>query len=144
MREPYLLVAVPVIAADTDAAAKRLFTAPQQRFLRLIRGEPVELLPPVDSMEPLWSDTEKAAVENRLRAAIVGSEATVQTGLETLVRDTRADEVIIVTDTYEHSDRMDSYQRVARVAGEIQLAPNGMDAAGDVERTGSDKRLTRE
>jgi luciferase family oxidoreductase group 1 len=51
LRKPYLLVAVQVIAAETDGAARRLFTTPQQRFLRLIRGEPVELLPPVDSME---------------------------------------------------------------------------------------------
>src|SRR5580700_3909011 len=106
------------------AAARRLFTTPQQRFLRLIRGESLELLPPVDSMEPLWSDIEKAAVENRLGAAIVGSDATVQVGLEKLVNDTHADEVIVVTDTYEHSDRMDSYDRVARIAAEIKLVPN--------------------
>ena len=113
-----------MIAAETDAAARRLFTTPLQRFLRLIRGEPLELLPPVDSIEPLWSDTEKAAVENRLRAAIVGSDATVQVGLKKLVRDTRADEVIVVTDTYEQTDRIESYQRVARLAGEIEFAPN--------------------
>ena len=124
LRKPYLLVAVQVIAADTDAAARRLFTTPQQRFLRLIRGEPVELLPPVDSMEHLWHDVERAAVENRLRAAIVGSDATVQAGLEKLVSDTRADEVIVVTDTYENRDRIDSYQRVARIAAKIKLAPN--------------------
>jgi hypothetical protein len=29
------------------------------------------------------------------------------------VRDTGADEVIVVTDTYEHEDRLQSYQRVA-------------------------------
>src|SRR6266850_2081202 len=124
LQNPYLLVAVPVIAASTDAAAQRLFTAPQQRFLRLIRGESLELLPPVDSMEPLWTDIEKAAVENRLGAAIVGSDATVQAGLEKLVNDTHADEVIVVTDTYEHRDRMDSYERVARIAAEIKLVPN--------------------
>jgi luciferase family oxidoreductase group 1 len=124
LQNPYLFVAVPVIAASTDAAAQRLFTAPQQRFLRLIRGESLELLPPVDSMEPLWSDIERAAVENRLGAAIVGSDATVQAGLEKLVNDTHADEVIVVTDTYEHSDRMDSYERVARIATEIKLVPN--------------------
>ena len=81
------------------------------------------MLPPVDSMEPLWSDFEKAAVENRLGAAIVGSDATVQAGLEKLVSDTHADEVIVVTDTYEYSDRMDSYERVARIAAEINMAP---------------------
>src|ERR1700682_3771022 len=73
LRKPYLIVAVQVIAADTDAAGRRLFTTPQQRFLRLIRNQPVELLPPVDSMEPLWQDhRERAAVESRLGAAIVG------------------------------------------------------------------------
>jgi luciferase family oxidoreductase group 1 len=124
LRKPYLLVAVPVIAAKTDVAAHRLFTTLQQRFLRTIRGETVELMPPVDSMEPLWSGIEKVAVENRLGAAIVGSDATVQAGLEKLVNDTRPDEVIVVTDTYEHSDRMDSHARVARIAAEIKLVPN--------------------
>jgi luciferase family oxidoreductase group 1 len=124
LRKPYLLVAVQVIAAETDGAARRLFTTPQQRFLRLIRGEPVELLPPVDSMEYQWHPAERAAVENRLRAAIVGSDATVQAALEKLASDTRADEVIVVTDTYENSDRIDSYQRVARIAAKIKLAPN--------------------
>ncbi len=121
LRKPYLMVAVQVIAAETDAAARRLFTTPQQRFLRLIRNQPVELLPPVNSMEPLWQDDERAAVENKLRAAIVGSDATVKAGLERLVSDTAADEVIVVTDTYEHADRIESYRRVAGVATMIEV-----------------------
>ena len=124
LEKPYLLVAVPVIAAETEAVARWLFTTPQQRFLQLIRGGPVELLPPVDSMEFLWSEPERVAVENRLRAAIVGSNETVRAGLDSLVSHTRADEVIVVTDTYEHSDRIDSYERVACIAAEIRLAPD--------------------
>jgi luciferase family oxidoreductase group 1 len=123
LRKPYLMVAVQVIAAETDASARRLFTTPQQRFLRLIRNQPVELLPPVDSMEPLWQAAERAVVENRLRAAIVGSDATVKAGLEKLVADTGADEVIVVTDTYEHADRLQSYQRVGGIAAMIEVKP---------------------
>ena len=122
--KPHLMVAVQVIAAETDAAARRLFTTPQQRFLRLIRNQPVELLPPVDSMAPLWQEHERAAVENKLRSAIVGSNATVKAGLEKLVSDTAADEVIVVTDTYEHADRLESYQRVAAVAAALEVQPN--------------------
>jgi len=122
LMKPYLMVAVQVIAAETDADARRLFTTPQQRFLRLIRNEPVELLPPLYSMEPLWSPIERAAVMSRLRAAIVGSDATVRTGLENLVADTGADEVIVVTDTYTHEDRLESYMRVASVAKGLALA----------------------
>jgi luciferase family oxidoreductase group 1 len=121
--KPYLIIGVQVIAAETDAAARRLFTTPQQRFLRLIRNQPVELLPPVDSMEPLWQDWERAAVENKLRAAIVGSDATVKAGLEKLASDIGADEVIVVTDTYEHADRLQSYERVASVARMIEAKP---------------------
>jgi luciferase family oxidoreductase group 1 len=120
LKKPYLMVAVPVIAAETDAAARRLFTTPQQRFLRLIRNQPVELLPPVDSMEPLWQEAERAAVLSRLSAAIVGSDATVKAGLKKLAADTSADEVIVVTDTYEHADRLQSYERVAYLAATIQ------------------------
>jgi luciferase family oxidoreductase group 1 len=120
LKKPYFMAAVQVIAAETDAAAQRLFTTPQQRFLRLIRNQPVELLPPVDSMEGLWRDHERAAVRERLSAAIVGSNATVHSGLEKLVRATEADEVIVVTDTYEHADRLESYRRVAKIAGTLE------------------------
>src|SRR6266852_6334915 len=123
LAKPYLMVAVQVIAAETDEAARRLFTTPQQRFLRLIRNQPVELLPPVDSMERLWQSWERTAVETRLSAAIVGSNATVKAGLEKLVDDTAADEIIVVTDTYEHADRLQSYQRVAEVAAMIESRP---------------------
>jgi luciferase family oxidoreductase group 1 len=123
LRQPRFMVAVQIIAAETDAAAQRLFTTSQQRFLRLIRNQPVELLPPVDSMEPLWQDWEKAAVHSKLGAAIVGSEATVKTKLEKLIADTAADEVIVVTDTYEHDDRVHSYERVAGIAKSLAIEP---------------------
>src|SRR3984893_6201430 len=122
LRKPYMMVAVQVIAAETDAAARRLFTTPQQRFLRLIRNQPVELLPRVDSMEELWDDFERTAVETKLSAAIVGSNATVKAGLEKLVSETAADELIVVTDTYEHADRLRSYERLAAVAKELGVA----------------------
>ncbi len=121
LRKPYLMVAVPVIAAETDAAAQRLFTTAQQRFLRLIRNQPVELLPPVDSMEGLWQGPERDAVAYRLQQAIVGSNATVKAGLERLIADTGADEIIVVSDTYEHRDRLESFQRVAEVAATLEI-----------------------
>ena len=124
LQKPHLMVGVQVIAAETDAAARGLFTTPQQRFLRLIRNQPVELLPPVDSMQSLWRDGERAAVESRLRAAIVGSDATVKAGLENLANETGTDELIVVTDTYEHAERLESYQRVSGAAAAIKTPPN--------------------
>jgi luciferase family oxidoreductase group 1 len=127
LRKPHLMVAVQIIAAETDGAAQKLFTTSQQRFLRLIRNQPVELLPPVDSMAPLWEEWERAAVESKLGAAIVGSNATVKAGLEKLVADTGASEVIVVTDTYDHADRLASYQRAANIA--LTMAPTPSTAS---------------
>jgi luciferase family oxidoreductase group 1 len=129
LEQPWLMVAVPVIAAETDALARRLFTTPQQRFLRLIRNQPVQLLPPVDSMDSLWNDVERAAVEGRLREAVVGSDSTVKGGLEKVIADTGADEVIVVTDTWDHLARLDSYRRVAEIAAEMEM-PATSDVAG--------------
>ena len=120
---PWLIIGVQVIAAETDTDAQRLFTTPQQRFLRLIRSQPVEMLPPVDSMDGLWNDWERAAVESKLRAAIIGSEQTVQAGLERLIAATGADEIIVVTDVWDHAARLDSFRRVAAVASRIAIKP---------------------
>lgn len=121
LRQPWLIVGVPLLAAETDAAARHLFTTPQQRFLQLIRSQPVELLPPVDSMDAIWQDHERVAVESKLRAAIVGSNATVKAGLEALIAGTGADEVIAVTDTWQHADRLESYRRVSEIATQIEV-----------------------
>jgi len=126
LERPWLMVGVQVIAAQSDAEARRLFTTPQQRFLRLIRNQPVDLLPPVASLDAIdhpWSALEKAAVESRLSAAVVGSDETVKTGLQRLVADTGADEVIAVTDTWDHEARLDSYRRLAGVASTFET-PN--------------------
>jgi luciferase family oxidoreductase group 1 len=122
LRKPYMIVGVQIIAAESDREAQRLFTTPQQRFLRLIRSQPVELLPPVDSMDSLWTDFERAAVMSKLGAAIVGSNDTVKQGLERLILQTSASEVIIATDTFTHDDRLDSYRRVAEIARTVEVA----------------------
>lgn len=117
---PHLIAAIPVVVAETDEEAARLFTTVQLRFLRLIRNQPVESLPPVDSMDALWQPWEREAVESKLGAAIVGSEPTVREKLDQLLRTTYASEIIAVTDVYEHEQRIDSYRRLATVAKSLQ------------------------
>jgi luciferase family oxidoreductase group 1 len=119
--KPYAMVGLPVIAADTEAQAKRLFTTPQQRFLSLTRNQPVEVKPPVDSMEGLWNSGEADAVAARLGLAVVGDREGVKTRLQRIVDWLGVDEVLAVTDTYEQADRLRSYEILADVAKEITV-----------------------
>ena len=115
--EPYAMVGVPVIAAESDEEARFLSTSVQQQILHLIRHAPTPVPPPVASMDGRWSAAEKAAVHDHLGAAIVGGPETVREKLEKLVAATGADELIIHSGFYRHEDRKRSYGIVAEVAG---------------------------
>ena len=58
-------------------------------FLNLVRGRPSELPPPIDSMENQWSPPERAAVEERMRYALIGSAATIRARLEEILERNR-------------------------------------------------------
>src|SRR6185436_1083029 len=56
---PYAMVGVNVVAADTDEAARRLFTTVQQSFTNLVRGKGGKLQAPIDDIEEYWTPAEK-------------------------------------------------------------------------------------
>jgi luciferase family oxidoreductase group 1 len=108
--EPYSAAGVPLVGAETDEEARRLATSPYQRFLRLIRGQRLLTPPPVDSMDGLWTPQERAAVEMRLGAAVVGGPETVAAKIAALLRKIEVDELILVSDLFRHADRLRSYE----------------------------------
>jgi luciferase family oxidoreductase group 1 len=115
LREPYAMVAVNVIAADDDATAQRLFTSAQQAFRNIIRGSRAQLPPPVDDIDAHWSAAEKAHVSNALSRSYVGSPETVREGLESVITETNADELIVAAAIHDHSARVRSYEILATV-----------------------------
>ena len=121
LSEPYAMVGLPMLAADTAAKARRLLTTPQQRFLSLIRNQPVELKPPVESMGALWEPMEQQAVESRLALAVVGDADNVRQQLQKTVDWLGIDEVLAVTDTYDQADRLRSYEILADVVSSIRV-----------------------
>ena len=113
---PHAMAAVGIVAADTDAEARRLFTSLQQQFIALRRGRPILLQPPVDSMDGLWTGQEQFEVGHTLRQAIVGGPDTVRDGLQRFIADTAADEVIVTANIFDHAARLRSYEIVAEAA----------------------------
>lgn len=118
LETPYAMLGVNVIAAETDEEAERLSTSMQQQFLNLIRNNPSPLLPPVDNMDEMVNEMEKAALEQRLSASIIGSPETVKQQLQSFIEETKADELIINAQIFDHKTRLRSYEIIAEVARE--------------------------
>jgi len=110
---PYAMAACNVIAAETDAEARRLFTSPQQSFANILRGTRGQLLPPIDDIETYWTPNEKAHAERMLACSFVGSLATVREGVQGFIRRTRADEIVVAAAIFDPAARRRSYEILA-------------------------------
>jgi luciferase family oxidoreductase group 1 len=120
--KPYAMLGLNICAADTDAEAARLFTSLQQQWTLLRRGSPAALPPPVDTMDGLWSDMERAGLENALGRAIVGSAETVARKLNAFIAETAADEIIMTSQVYDHEARLRSFEIVAQIRDQALAA----------------------
>lgn len=110
---PYAMVGVNVIAAETDREARRLATTQQMSFANLARGARQLSQPPIDDIETYWSPREKAQAKAMLARSIIGSPETVRAGLKALIDETAADELMIVSDIYDHPLRLRSFEIIA-------------------------------
>ena len=119
LARPCTIAGVPLVAAESDAVARKLATSGQQRHLRLIRGATVFVPPPVESMDGLWSPAEQFAVESRLGAAAIGGPETLRRRLGDFLEQTGVDELIFVSDLYEHRLRLRSFEIAADVMKSI-------------------------
>jgi luciferase family oxidoreductase group 1 len=119
---PHAMAGVTVVAAETDAEARRLFTSVQQQFLNMRRGRPGRLPPPVDDMDAVWTPFEKAGVAHALSCAIVGGPEAVRDGLAAFVARTRAHELMVTCNVFDHAARLRSYEILAAVRDRMPMA----------------------
>jgi luciferase family oxidoreductase group 1 len=124
LERPYAMVGVNVFAADTDADALRLFTSVQQQFVRLRRGSPGRLPPPVATMDGLWAPHEEMGVAQALAVSAVGARKTVRDALRAIIAQTNADELMVTTMMFDQAARMHSYEITAEVRLEMAGGPN--------------------
>ena len=116
LERPYAMVGVNVVAAETDREARRLATTQQMSFANIFRGARGLSQPPIDDIETYWSPAEKAQAMRMLARSIVGSPETVRAGIAALVAETAADELIVVSDVYDHEARLRSFALIAEAA----------------------------
>lgn len=132
LREPHVIVGVNVFAADTDAEATRLFTTVQQMFLNLIQGRPQAMPPPVESMDGLWNAAESAYVRHMLEYSVTGGPDKVRHGLESIILQTGADEIITTAQIYDHQARLRSFEITAGVFQQIRRNRSEVSTVGAI------------
>jgi luciferase family oxidoreductase group 1 len=115
LQEPYAMVGANAIVADDDETARRLFTSVQQSFTNIQRGRRGRLPRPIDDIESYWTPPEKERASAMLRCSLVGSPPTVESQLEQLVDETRADELIVAGAIHDHGARVRSYELLGRL-----------------------------
>jgi luciferase family oxidoreductase group 1 len=113
LEHPYAIAGVNVIAAATDAEARRLFTSIQQAFINLRRGAPGRLPPPIDDIDTYCSPAEKAMIDQALSRSFVGSRETVANGLRGFLAETGVDELMLAANIYDHTARLRSFEIAA-------------------------------
>ena len=119
--KPYAMVGIPVLIADSDQQAQFLATTPIQMFLNLIRGVPGPLPPPTASLD--WTAEEREMVAAKFGAAIFGGPKRVAERLNSFLDKSQADELIVVTNTYNFADRLRSYELLANLAKQAREEP---------------------
>lgn len=106
LAEPYVMLGLPLIIAETEARANFLATTGKQRILALFRNQPLWLRPPVETMEALWTPQEEAGVNEFLSLAAIGTPTQVQIYLQQLATELRVNEFMFTNDLYDPDERI--------------------------------------
>ena len=118
LREPYAMLALNVVAADTRAEAEREFTALQQMFAYLRRpGQPGKVPLPVDDINSVVSPQELAAVGQALSCSVVGDAKDVAAGIADFVERHRPNELILTANLAGLEARKRSFELAAQAWG---------------------------
>lgn len=116
---PYVIMGVNAVVADSDEEAKFLLTSSQQFFLNVVRREQNPLLPPVESMDGLWTVSEKTMNANMHAYSLVGAQNTVAHQLQVIKDVVKPDELIAVNYIFDEDKQMASYRLLNEVMTKI-------------------------
>jgi luciferase family oxidoreductase group 1 len=112
--QPTVSVGVVAVCAETDEEADRLAASHRMAFSMLKQGRLIKV-PPVDQAVRYWES--RGPRPPSRRRLIVGSPVTVRSGIEEVAAEYGAEEVVILTITFDHAARRRSYELIAEQFG---------------------------
>ena len=126
LQAPRLAVGVWALCAPTDEEAEYLASSSRMSFTKLRRGQLIAVPPPEEATAFLAQEAKLTpSGEIPGRRGVVGSPEKVRAGIEEVATAYGADEVIVVTITYDHAVRRRSYELLAEA---FDLPPRALAA----------------
>ncbi len=126
LARPHAMIGVNIIAAETDAEARHLATTQQMSVTNIFRGQRGLSKPPIADIETYWTPDEKIQAKQWLYRSIYGSRETVTAGIERLIAETGADELMIVSDVFDHAKRLRSFELIAEAVKAFNPSPEAV------------------
>ncbi len=110
LKQPHAMLALNVVASDSETESRRLFTSQQQSFVNLRRGRPGKIPAPIDDIESFWEPHEKLGVERALACTVLGDPQQVAEGIAAFVERHKPDELMLTANLYDHRARLRSFE----------------------------------
>jgi luciferase family oxidoreductase group 1 len=114
---PVVSLGVAALAAETEEDARALSASRNLWVVCLLTGRPIPFPPPNEARDYPFTEQERALLRSVERRSIVGTPERVREGLMKLAEAHGADELVVVTITYDYASRLRSYELLAEAFG---------------------------
>jgi luciferase family oxidoreductase group 1 len=110
---PTISMGVAALAAGTEEDARRLALSRNLWVVRLLTGRPIAFPSPEEARDYPYTDQERTMLRGIEMRSTVGTPEQVRTKLLALAERHGADELVVVTITYDFASRLRSYELLA-------------------------------
>ncbi len=111
--QPHAILGVAAVCAETEARAQYLSATMDLAWLRIRSGRFLPLPSPEEALAYPYSDYERAAIADYRALAIIGTPDQVRARIRVMAQESGADEVMVVSNIYDHAERLRSYELLA-------------------------------
>jgi luciferase family oxidoreductase group 1 len=114
---PTISMGVAALAAETEDDARKLSASRNLWVVRLLTGRPIPFPSPDEALAYAFTDQERALLRTVEARSTVGTAQTVRAKLLDIAERHGADELVVVTITYDYASRLWSYELLAEAFG---------------------------
>ncbi|HWD48469.1 MAG TPA: LLM class flavin-dependent oxidoreductase [Rhizomicrobium sp.] len=111
---PRVSMGVAALAAETEEEARRLSACRNLWVVRLLSGRPIAFPSPEEALATPLDDRELALLKTVEARSVVGTPDQVKARLTSLAERHGAEELVVVTITYDYASRLRSYELLAQ------------------------------